>query len=58
MGLIRSELYYFGIRIQKIVFIAFIGRGQTIYGLMTQTLKNLRSKIFTEYHLYRSDICL
>ena len=34
MGLIRSELYCFGIRIQKIVFIAFVGREQAIYGLI------------------------
>ena len=41
MGLIKSELYCFGIRIQKIVFIAFIGSEQTIYGLITSTLKKL-----------------
>ena len=35
MGLIRSELYCLGIRIQKKNFIAFIGREQIIYGLIT-----------------------
>ena len=55
MGLIRSELYFLGIKIQKRNFIAFLGREQTIYGFRTQSLKNYHSKTFTLCHLYRSD---
>ena len=56
MGLIRSELYCLGIRIQKIVFIAFIGREQTIYGFIT---KNLPEQTFhgLSFISKRSFIC-
>ena len=46
MGLIRSELYCLGIRIQKEIFIAFIGQEQTIYGQITETFKKLREQNF------------
>ena len=46
MGLIRSGLYCLGIRMQKKKFIAFIGREQTVYGLITQTLKKLPEQNF------------
>ena len=57
MGLIRSlnfpvlELEY-----KKLFFIAFIGRKQTIYGLIALTLKKTTgAKLFTSCHLYWSN---
>ena len=36
LGLIKSELYYFGIEYNKLFCIAFIGREQTIYHSMNE----------------------
>ena len=61
LWLIRSELYNFGIRTQKIVFyIAVIGREQTIDSSITQALKKLTKDnllineefIYNTYNIY------
>ena len=56
MGLIRSELYCFGIRIQKIVFHCLYKSKTNYIRINSLNIKkNYRSKTFTIRHLHQSD---